>query len=76
MSENETATGASGAAGHVAGHLDPGALLDRVAAAMIEIEQAKRERSTEAMRAARTHLAALHGVARLRRQTERNTRAA
>ena len=51
--------------------LDAGALLDRVAAAMAEIEQAKKERSTDVMRAARTHLAALHGVARLRREAER-----
>jgi hypothetical protein len=52
------------------------ALLDRVAATMIEIDGAKRERSTEDVRAARTHLAALHGVARLRRLAERDPRAA
>jgi hypothetical protein len=53
-----------------------GALLDRVAAAIAEIEQAKRERSTDEMRAARVHLAALHGVACLRRESERRPRAA
>jgi hypothetical protein len=52
------------------------ALLNRVAAAMIEIDEAKRERSTEDVRAARTHLAALHGVARLRRLAERDSTAA
>ena len=52
------------------------ALLNRVAAAMVEIERAKRERSTEEVRAARTHLAALHGVARLRRLAERYPEAA
>ena len=55
---------------------EAGALLDRVAAAMSEIEEAKRERSTEEIRAARTHLAALHGVARLRREAERKATAA
>jgi hypothetical protein len=58
------------------GDLDIAALLDRVAAAVTAIEQAKRERSSDEMRAARTHLAALHGVARLRREAERKTRAA
>ncbi len=72
MSEHDYATAASAASGD----LDALALLDRVAAAMLEIEQAKRERSTETMRAARTHLAALHGVARLRRQAERQPGAA
>jgi hypothetical protein len=52
------------------------ALLDRVAAAINEIEQAKKERSAEEMRVARTQLAALHGVARLRRQSETSPRAA
>ena len=47
------------------------ALLTRVAAAVGEIEQAKRERSAEDARAARTHMAALHGVAQLRKQAER-----
>jgi hypothetical protein len=56
--------------------LDIHALLSRVAAAMIEIDEAKRERSTDDMRAARTHLAALHGVACLRRLAERDPRAA
>jgi hypothetical protein len=51
-------------------------LLDRVAAAMAEIEQAKSERSNEKVRAARTQLAAFHGVARLRRAAERQTSAA
>jgi len=50
------------------------ALLDRVAAAINE--QAKKERSAEEMRVARTQLAALHGVARLRRQSETSPRAA
>jgi hypothetical protein len=57
-------------------NLNISALLDRVAAAMIEIEQAKEERSTYEMRAARAHLAALHGVARLRRQADRKARVA
>jgi hypothetical protein len=52
------------------------AMLERVAAAMVEIEEAKRERSAEGVRAARTHLAALHGVARLRRHGERDSEAA
>jgi hypothetical protein len=52
------------------------ALTARVAAAMSEIDQAKRERSAEDVRAARTQLAALHGVARLRREAERNASAA
>ena len=52
------------------------ALLDRVAAAINEIEQAKKERSADEMRTARTQLAALHGVARLRRQSETSARAA
>ena len=52
------------------------ALLDRVAAAINEIEQAKKERSADEMRTARTQLAALHGVARLRRQSETSPRAA
>ena len=56
--------------------LDAHALLNRVAAAMAEIEQAKRERSTEEARAARIRLTALHGVARLRRRAERNRDAA
>jgi hypothetical protein len=43
------------------------ALLQRVAAAMREIEQATQERNSEAVRAARAQLAALHGVARLRK---------
>ena len=62
----------------IGGSAEPGAgaLLDRVAAAMAEIEQAKRERSTDEMRAARVHLAALHGVACLRRESERRPRAA
>jgi hypothetical protein len=55
---------------------DVHALLSRVAAAMLEIDEAKRERSTENVRAARTQLAALHGVARLRRLAERDPRAA
>jgi hypothetical protein len=50
--------------------VDIHALLNRVAAAIVEIEQAKQERSAEQVRAARTHLAALHGVARLRRHAE------
>ncbi len=45
-------------------------LLDVVAGAMREIERAKQERSAEEVRAARTQLAALHSVARLRRQSE------
>ena len=52
------------------------ALLNRVAAAVGEIEQAKRERSAEEARAARTHMAALHGVAQLRKQAERHGSAA
>ena len=52
------------------------ALLLRVAAAMSEIEQAKQERSTGSVRAARTQLAAFHGVARLRRQAENQTKVA
>jgi hypothetical protein len=62
--------------GDGSGEPGAGALLDRVAAAMAEIEQAKRERSTDEMRAARVHLAALHGVACLRRESERRPRAA
>ena len=56
--------------------LDVHALLNRVAAAMIEIDEAKRERSTDDVRAARTQVAALHGVARLRRLAERDPRVA
>jgi hypothetical protein len=56
--------------------LDVHALLSRVAAAMIEIDEAKRERSTDDVRAARTQVAALHGVARLRRLAERDPRVA
>jgi hypothetical protein len=56
--------------------LDVAALLERVAAVIGEIEQAKRERSIDDMRAARTHLAALHGVAQLRRQAERQNKTA
>ena len=52
------------------------ALAQCVAAAIGEIEQAKRERSAEEARAARTHLAALHGVAQLRREAERQNKAA
>lgn len=52
------------------------ALWEHVAAAMLEIERAKQERSAEQIRSARTHLAALHGVARLRRQAEHNPKAA
>jgi hypothetical protein len=55
---------------------DAAALLDRVAGLITEIEQAKKERSADEMRAARNHLAALHGVARLRRQSETNPHAA
>jgi hypothetical protein len=55
---------------------DIGALMARVAAAVSEIEEAKRERSADDVRAARTQLAALHGVARLRREAERNASAA
>jgi hypothetical protein len=51
-------------------------LLERVAAAIGEIEQAKRERSADEVRAARIHLAALHGVAQLRRRAERQGKAA
>ena len=40
------------------------------------LEQAKKERSAEEMRVARTQVAALHGVARLRRQSETSPRAA
>ena len=46
------------------------ALLQRVAAAMREIEQATHERNSEEVRAARAQLAALHGVARLRKHME------
>lgn len=56
--------------------LEVHALLNRVAAAMLEIDEAKRERSSEDGRAARTYLAALHGVARLRRLAERDPTAA
>jgi hypothetical protein len=59
-----------------ASDLDIRALMNLVQAAMVEIEQAKRERSTDDVRAARTQLAALHGVARLRRQAERDQSAA
>jgi len=52
------------------------ALLDLVAGAMREIERAKQERSAEEVRAARTQLAALHGVARLRRENEDRREAA
>jgi hypothetical protein len=52
------------------------ALWERVAAAMREIDEAKRERSAEQIRAARTQLAALHSVARLRRHAERDLSAA
>jgi hypothetical protein len=45
-------------------------LLQRVAAAMREIEQATQERNSEEVRAARAQLAALHGVARLRKRLE------
>jgi hypothetical protein len=60
----------------VAAESDTRSLMDQVAAAMLEIEHVKRERSTEEVRAARTHLAALHGVARLRRQAERDSKVA
>jgi hypothetical protein len=56
--------------------LDIHALLNRVAAAIVEIEQAKQERSEAQVRAARTHLAALHGVARLRRYAENHSKVA
>jgi hypothetical protein len=56
--------------------LDEQFLLDRVSGVMAEIERAKRERSGDGMRAARIHLAALHGVARLRRQAERQEKPA
>jgi hypothetical protein len=72
MNERDSGAGA----GDNAISLEACALLDRVAAAMAEIEQAKSERSTGEIRAARTHLAALHGVARLRREAERGTNAA
>ena len=72
MDERDSDTGA----GDSPISIEAGALLDRVAAAMAEIEQAKKERSTEEIRAARTHLAALHGVARLRREAERRATAA
>jgi hypothetical protein len=72
MDEGES----SGDAPEDAFALDIHALLNRVAAAMIEIDEAKRERSAENVRAARTHLAALHGVARLRRLAEGDPRAA
>jgi hypothetical protein len=72
VSEHESQT----SVGEPLGDLDSAALLDRVAAAVTAIEQAKQERSSDEMRAARTHLAALHGVARLRRQAERKTQAA
>ena len=49
---------------------DAAALLQRVAAAMREIEQATQERNSEEVRAARAQLAALHGVARLRKVLE------
>ena len=68
--------GESSMAGEVATESEIKALLDRVAAAMVAIEHAKRERSTEEMRAARMQIAALHGVARLRRQAERHQSAA
>ena len=55
---------------------DVQALLRRVAAAVGEIDEAKRERSAEEARAARTHMAALYGVAQLRKQAERHGRAA
>jgi hypothetical protein len=45
-------------------------LLQRVSGAMREIEQATRERNSEEVRAARAQLAALHGVARLRKRLE------
>ena len=72
MSEHESQSPVSEAFGD----LDIAALLARVTAAVVAIEQAKQERSSEEMRAARTHLAALHGVARLRRQAERKMRTA
>lgn len=46
------------------------ALLDRIAGVMLEIERVKQERSAHEVRAARTQLAALHGVARLRRSAD------
>ncbi len=72
MHDGEQAADAQGAATE----LDIRALQERVATAIAEIEQAKRERSQDDMRAARIHLAALHGVARLRRQAERDESAA
>jgi hypothetical protein len=72
MNEGESPTGVI----EVSAESDTRALMDRVAAAMGEIEYAKQERSTEDVRAARTHLAALHGVARLRRQAERDPKVA
>ena len=72
MHEGDHAADAKGAATA----LDIHALQERVAAAITEIEQAKRERSQDDVRAARIHLAALHGVARLRRQAERDESAA
>ena len=50
--------------------VEAAALLQRVAAAMREIEQATQERNSEEVRAARAQLAALHGVARLRKVLE------
>ena len=46
------------------------ALLDRIAGLMREIERAKQERSADEVRAARAHLAALHGAAQLRRSAD------
>ncbi len=69
-------SGSSGDARSKDSGLDIHALLNRVAAAIIEIDEAKREWSTENVRAARAHLAALHGAACLRRRAERDPRAA
>ena len=77
MDDGKGATEASGVSSESnSAESNIGALLHRVAAAIGEIEQAKQERSTEAVRAARTQLAAFHGVARLRRQAENHTKVA
>jgi hypothetical protein len=70
MDDLENAQGADNATIEVATPEEAAALLHRVAAAMREIEEAKHERTTEPVRAARAQLAALHGVARLRKRIE------
>ena len=65
MNEGETSIETNEGSGEL--HL---ALMDCIAGVMLDIERVKQERSADEVRAARTQLAALHGVARLRRNVD------